>query len=104
MTRQFDVFANPLRISRTLRPYLLDVQHPRYNNRISRVVAPLVIETAVRREYRLNPVLQIEEKRFVRSPTEIFTITLKHLGEPIMNFYAERDHILASLDLVFTGI
>jgi toxin CcdB len=104
MTRQLDVYLNPLRLSRALRPYLIDVQHSRYSERQSRVVVPLVIEKTMRLEQRLNPVFQIGNDDFALSPTEIFTIPRKQLGEVLMNLNSERDRILAALDLVFTGI
>jgi len=104
MSLQFDVYPNPLRAGRAERPYLVDVQHALYCDRVSRVVAPLVVQSAIRPEARLNPVIHVLGQAYYFSPTEIFTITAKHLRNSVANLEAERSRIIAALDLVFTGV
>jgi hypothetical protein len=104
MSRQFDVYRYPLKGGRDLRPYLVVVQHAFFEDRLSRVVAPLVVANAIRPEPRLNPQILVLGKPFHLSPTEIFTISVKSLRDHVSNVEADRDRIVAALDLVFTGI
>jgi hypothetical protein len=62
MSRQFDVFANPLRAGRQERPYLVDVQYAFFSERPSRVVVPLIVASAIRPERRLNPAVTVQGK------------------------------------------
>lgn len=104
MSRQFDVHANPLKAGREERPYLLDVQHAFWSDRPSRIVIPLVITSAIRPAPRLNPMVTVRGDKFYLSPTEMFTISTKHLRNAVANLEAERYRIISALDLVFTGI
>ena len=104
MSRQFDVFRNPLKAGREERPYLLDVQHAFWSDRPSRIVIPLVVTSAIRPEPRLNPIVTVLEDKLYLSPTEMFTISTKHLRNRIASLEAERYRIISALDLVFTGI
>ncbi len=104
MSRQFDVFRNPLRAGRDQRPYLVVVQHAMFEDRPSRVVVPLVMTNAIHPDGRLNPIVKVLTQSFYLSPTEMFTISLKYLRSPVANLGTDRDRIVAALDLVFTGI
>ena len=104
MSHQFDVFPNPLRAGREHRPYLVDVQHPFFEERATRIVAPLVIAAAILPHDRLNPVVTVQRKDLHFSPTEMFTISLRNLRNPVANLSADRDRLIAAIDLVFTGI
>ncbi|MEI9992323.1 MAG: CcdB family protein [Rhizomicrobium sp.] len=104
MTRQFDVYRNPLRGGREQRPYLLVVQHGLFADRPTRVVVPLVVAAAIRPERRLNPSLRVLGKPFYLSPTEIITLPIRHLRDHVDNLESERDRIVAALDVLLTGI
>lgn len=104
MSRQFDVFENPARNGREQRPYLIVVQHDFFDDRPTRVVVPLVTATAIRPELRLNPIVTVLRENYIVSPTEMVTISVRFLRDPIANLEAERDRIVAALDLVFTGL
>ena len=104
MTRQFDVYRNPLRMGRDERPYLLIVQHGIWDDRPTRVVVPFVAVSAIHPERRLNPAFNIQGKLYYLSPTEIIAIPVRRLREQLDNLADERDRIVAALDLVFTGI
>ena len=104
MTRQFDVYRNPLRASREQRPFILIVQHAFFADRPTRVVAPLVVLDAIRPERRLNPIFNVLGNPFYLSPTEMITLSVRQLRQHVDNLTHERDRIVAALDLVFTGI
>ncbi len=70
----------------------------------TRVVAPLVATAAIRPRLRLNPVVTVEKRELYFSPTELATISLKYLRNPIDNLAADRDRIVAAIDLLLTGI
>jgi toxin CcdB len=104
MSRQFDIYPNPSRAGREDRPFVIVVQHPFFDDMPTRVVGPLVVIGAMRPRLRLNPVVTVENRDFYFSPTELATISLKYLRNPIANLEADRDRIVAAIDLVFTGI
>ncbi|MEJ0026123.1 MAG: CcdB family protein [Rhizomicrobium sp.] len=104
MTRQFDVFRNPLRAGREQRPFVIAMQHAFFDRLPTRVVMPLVVKTALDFQPRLNPVFNIQGRQLHLSPTEPFALSIRFLRDPIDSLASERDRIVAALDLVFTGI
>lgn len=104
MIRQFDVVRNPLVIGRTDRPYLTCIQHLLYEHMTTRVMAALVTPDAIKPVPRLNPEFQILDLRLYLMPMDITTIPLRRLGPPLANLEADRERIIAALDLVVTGI
>jgi toxin CcdB len=104
MTRQFDVYRNPLRGSREDRPFVVVIQHDFLADRPSRVVVPLVAARAIRPERRLNPVLDVLGTSLYLSPSETVTLPLRQLREQVDNLARERDRIVAALDMLFTGV
>lgn len=104
MIRQFDVFPNPLRAGREDRPYVIAIQHPFFDDQPTRVVVPLVLASAIRPQGRLNPAVTVQRTNLYFSPTEMFSIPLRLLRASVTNLGADRDRLLAAIDLVFTGI
>jgi hypothetical protein len=104
MTSQFDVCRYPGRGAVRDRPYVLVVQTRFLDHLKTRVCAPLVVPGAFFKQTRLNPMLRIEGKDVFLSPTELATFPLHVLATPVANLEADRDKIVAALDLVFTGI
>jgi len=104
MSRQFDVYSNPLKWGRGDRPFIIIVQHSFFDEYPTRIVAPLVIVAAIRPRPRLNPMVTVDGRDLHFSPTELATISLKHLRNPVTNLESDRDKLIAALDLVFTGI
>lgn len=99
---RFDVYPNPRR-SVVHAPYLLDIQCDWLHTGL-RVVVPLV-----RPEYhgppmkKLNPVVQVDGKSFVVSPTEIGSVPESELRKPVENLAADRDALTSALDFLFQG-
>jgi hypothetical protein len=103
MTRQFDVFENPLRRGREERPFIVIVQSDRYPTN-SRVCAPLVDARFIFPDGRLNPVFTVAGVRCCFHPLELITVPLHALRAPRANLEADRHHLVAALDLAFTGV
>jgi toxin CcdB len=104
MIRQFDVVPNPLRTGRADRPYLVSIQHKFLDAAGSRLLAPLSTGRAFHHWPRLNPQLLVLGKPLFLVPTDLISLSLKHLRDPVANLEADRDRIVAALDLVFTGV
>ena len=104
MIRQFDVVPNPIRKGRPERPYLICVQHRFLDAADTRVLAPLAIARAFHHWPRLNPELIVLGQSLFLVPTELTSLSLKMLQQPISNAEADRARIIAALDLVFTGV
>jgi len=104
MIRQFDVIANPLRMSRDEQPFLINVQHDFFRDNGKRVLVPLVASEAIRSIPRLNPTFHIDGKRLYLMPNNLLTLPANRLGKVIANLEQYRDQIIAALDLVFTGV
>ena len=103
MIRQFDVVRTPLRQGKEQRPFFVILQSD-YIDTLSRVCAPLIAERFLQPFGRMNPVFVIEGRRHYFHPIEPVTFDLRVLRNPIANLEADRDRIIAAIDLVFTGI
>ena len=104
MIHQFDVFPNPSRRGLEERPYVLVVQCSIWDDVATRVCVPLIDEKFIRPQRRLNPGFEVKGRRLYFHPIEIVSVPLRLLREPVANLGEYRDHIIAALDLVFTGI
>lgn len=102
---QFDVYLNPNSSTRQTIPYLLDVQADLLDMLATRVVVPLVrAETMGLSASKLNPKFTINNNVVVMSSAELAGVTHRSLGEKVISLKAQRDEIIAALDLLFTGI
>ena len=103
---QFDVYANPNPATRARIPYLLSVQSDLLESLATRVVVPLCKPEVLKGKLaeRLNPVFEIEDRKFALLTPEVAGVSAKVLGERIGNLSGRRGDIIAALDLVFTGI
>jgi len=104
MIHQFDVFPNPMKGGRHERPYVVSLQHVSLDHYPTRLAAPLVVEGAMVPMGRMTPAFEIEGRRLRLSLTEIATLPVRLLRSPVANLEADRNRIVAALDLVFTGI
>jgi toxin CcdB len=102
--QQFDAFANPLPRSRDRQPFLVSLQSDLLTKNFDTVVvAPLEPAGSSTFADRLNPEVMVEGKVFVLIAQEIVTIRKGVLGQPRASVAAERDKIIAALDMLFTG-
>ncbi len=102
--RHLDVLRNPLRGSRLEKPYVVCLQHHLLDHVGTRVTASLLLEPVGSIGNRLHPEILVDSRVLYLDPTDIMTFSIAHLGKPVANLAAERDRILAALDLVFTGV
>ena len=102
--KQFDVFANPFPRSRERQPYLATLQSDLLaRNLDTTVVAPLEPASSGTFADRLNPRVEIDGQSFVLITQELVTIRRSVLGATRGSIAAERDAIIAALDVLFTG-
>jgi len=102
---QFDVYLNPNTETSTYIPYLLDAQADLLDVLATRVVIPIHTTASVPKPARhLNPLIEINDKKYVLSTAELAGVPITMLGKPIVNITNQRQEIIAALDFVFTGI
>jgi hypothetical protein len=102
---QFDIHANPFRRSRERQPFLVILQNDFISQRMDTVVvAPLEAINGVKFDERLNPAVKVGDRSFVLIAQELLTVRKSDLGAPRGSLHQQRDHIIAALDLLFTGI
>ena len=104
MSSQFDVFANPSRVGQEERPFVVIVQSKFVSEVATRICVPLIAERFLRPQPRLNPTIEIANRKYYFHPVEMMTIPLRLLRTPLANVEIHRDRIVAALDLVFLGI
>jgi len=83
---------------------LLDIQADLFDVIKTRLVVPLILyEKAPKPAWRLNPIFNIGEQRYVMVTQLITAIPAKEIKEPIANLLKEHDTITAALDMIFHG-
>lgn len=101
---QFDVVANPFPRSRDRQPLLVALQSDLLARSLDTVVvAPLEPAAAGTFAERLNPRVIVDGEPFALIAQEIATVRKSTLGQPRGSIAADRDKIIAALDLLFTG-
>lgn len=103
---QFDVHVNPNAASAKSMPFLLDVQADLLDGLTTRVVVPLAKLNAIGNkpaEY-LNPVFEIEGKKYAMLTPQMAGIPLKALGRKAGSLADHRSEIIRALDVVFSGV
>lgn len=98
---QFDVYENPSNSSKELIPYILDIQHDILSNISTRVVVPLVMDSAI--VNKLHPTFEINGNKVMMSTSELATIPVDILGEKIDNLKEFRNEIIDAIDFLVTG-
>ena len=98
---QFDVYENSSPGSNERVPYLLDVQHDLLKHLKTRVVIPLVREN--KPISHLNPVVEIEGKRWMLSTQEMAGVPIGVLGKSVTSLTQKRDDIVHAVDFMITG-
>jgi toxin CcdB len=101
---QFDVLANPFPASRERQPFLVALQ----SDLLARTLDTVVVAPLERAETgsfadRLNPQVMVEGEPFALIAQEVATVRKSALRNPVGSVAADRDKIIAALDLLFTG-
>jgi len=101
---QFDIHANPFPRSRERQPFLVVLQSDLISRSLDTVVvAPLEAADSGKFADRLNPAVAVDDKSYVLIAQELVTVRKSVLGVPRGSLGHERDHIIAALDMLFTG-
>ena len=103
---QFSVYRNKNPQTRITIPFLLDVQSDLLSELNTRVVVPMYLRKMLKTApmTRLTPEVSFEGKKLVVMTPQLAGIAVKDLGDPVGNLVKLRDDIVASLDLLFTGV
>jgi toxin CcdB len=84
--------------------YVVDVQSDLLANLNTRVVVPLLPETAVRAAAtRLNPIFEIDGQRHVLIVQSMATVPRRELSGPVTSLKQQHDTILAAIDFLLLG-
>lgn len=103
---QFAVYRNPNPESSAAYPLLLDVQTDLLAELATRVVVPLCRPALMKGQLlsTLTPTFEIENDRYVMLTPQLAGIPVKQLGAHVADLVPYRQEILATLDLLITGI
>jgi toxin CcdB len=102
---QCDVYVNANPDTRTLIPYLLDVQTDFLNRLGTRVVVPLIgVAQMGGVIQQLHPLFVIEGVTVAMSTAELAGVPTRSLGKLVTSLQNQRSEIIAALDLLFTGV
>ncbi|KIQ05694.1 MULTISPECIES: CcdB family protein [Pseudomonas] len=103
---QFAVYENTNPATKAAVPLLLNVQSDLLAELGTRVVVPLYTARAMQGKMlrTLTPRFEIEGEHYVMMTPQMAGIAKKQLGAKIADLAAQRDEIIAALDLLITGI
>ena len=103
---QFAVHKNTHAATKTAVPFLLDVQSDLIAELGTRVVVPLYTAAAMKGKTlkTLTPTFEIEGRPYVMMTPQLAGIARKQLGAQVSELSAQRDDVIAALDLLITGI
>lgn len=103
---QFTVYRNANPATKAVVPYLLNVQNDLLEDLSTRVVVPLYPAAAMKGKAlrTLTPVFEIDGKSYAMMTPQIAGIAKPSLGAVVADLSANRDEIVAAIDLLVTGI
>lgn len=103
---QFAVYENTNPATKAAVPLLLNVQSDLLAELGTRVVVPLYTASAMQGKMlrTLTPRFEIEGEPYVMMTPQMAGIAKKQLGANVADLAAQRDEIIAALDLLITGI
>jgi len=104
MIQQFDVFANPDADVAAYRPFLVVLQSDLVSDLRATIVAPLVKREDIAGAQRLNPVVTVAGQEHWLATHELFALDRRALRNKVASLADRRDHIIAALDMLFTGV
>ncbi len=103
---QFDVFKNANPSTRSLYPYLVDIQSNTLSNLKTTVVIPLTGEKNYSGKplSNLHPTFKISGKKYIGMTTLIAGVDKSILGDKTTSLAQHREQIVSALDFMVTGI
>ena len=106
LMQQFDVYANPSKITRRAYPFFVDIQSDIVSEIATRIVVPLGRKVDFKNEEmeKLTPTITYEGEELLLLVPQIASMPAKALKNPIGSLSHLRDEIIAALDFAITGI
>jgi toxin CcdB len=102
---QFDVYANPDPESRTVYPYVVNMQSDVTIGGTDRIVAPLAHRGQLPGGAgRLTPLVTIDNREYLVATSGLTTLPSRDLKKRIANLAAHRSEMLGAVDLLFFGV
>ena len=104
--RQFDVYANPSRITRRAYPFIVDIQSDIVSAIATRIVVPLGRKVDFKNEEmkKLTPTVKYEGEEVLLIVPQIASMPAKALKNPIGSLSHLREEIVSAVDFAITGI
>ena len=103
---QFDVYPNPSSTTRSIFPYIVDIQNPLISDIATRIVVPLGNLEHFKNEKMdlLTPQIEYEGKQLLLLVPQIASMPSKSLRNPVGSIVHMRDEIIAALDFAITCV
>ncbi len=104
--RQFDVYANPSKTTRSAYPFIVDIQSDIISEIATRIVVPLGRKADFKDEGMkgLTPTVTYAGEQLLLLVPQIASMPEKALKNPIGSLSHLREEIVAALDFAITGI
>lgn len=102
---QFFLYSNTNASTKTIYPYLLDVQSSLLDSLDTRLVIPLALTSRFKDKLikNLTPELTIKSKKYIVLTPQMASIHKNNLGEPIMDLSANHNTFISAIDFLITG-
>lgn len=86
-------------------PFVVDVQANLLADLKTRTVIPLLPQAQVKQEQlpKLKPLIKVKGKSYILMTTDIGTLRVSDLKEPVDNVEDQRQTIVAAIDFLFQG-
>ena len=103
---QFSLYQNLNPVSKSIYPYLLDVQSTLLSSLETRLVIPVSTKKRFEKEIikNLNPIIRIENKEYVVITQQMAAIQNKSIGASVCDCLSSRQDIISAIDFLITGI
>ena len=101
--RQYDVCRNKDSGSRARIPYFVVLQSDILSGLGTVIVAPLVLLKSAPPISRLNPLIDLQGKRYSVTMQDMAGIPRSRLGTATLNVASQHSEFIAAIDLMFSG-
>jgi toxin CcdB len=102
---QYSIYFNTNSSTKSIYPYILDVQSPLLDSLETRLVIPLSLKSKFNDKSmkNLTPILSINGSEYLVLTPQMAAIQKKHLGAFVVECATNRNEILSSIDFLITG-
>lgn len=102
--RQYDICRNPDRATRNRVPYFIVLQADLLSALATVIVAPVVPKRGAGIIGRLNPLIELDNKKYCVTMQDMAGIPRSRLGPVVANMASRHTEFVTAIDLIFTGI